>query len=385
MSNKRIFYAISQLGIKSDGDAGQFTEVHGVQSCGITTNYNLTQTFEFGKISLYANIEDLPDVQLTMQKVLDGYPLIYHLATQDAPNPTLVGRSASSFVAALAIFPDTNTNAEGLPASEVVMSGQFVNSISYTFPVEGNATEDVTSAGNTKIWANDSRIQNPGGAPAPGFSGAIDINDEPIGVGRLGRKESIVFVPNVAPSADVNGSYADPDCTVLPREVHGITTIGLNPVDSDGNFAAHIQTITVSVDLNRQALNELGHLKPYTRYANFPVEVTTDVAVISVSGDMVSANEQGILSTGVGCGSFRGNLYNGTIRVATCEGTRVYCGTKNKLRSINYTGGDTGGGNVEVTYSFSNFNDCTVMHSGDPNPNTPCLWVNRFASLVDMP
>jgi len=384
MANKRIFYAITQVGIKADGDAGQFDEAHGVQSCGITTNYNLTQTFELGQISLYANTEDLPDVQLTMQKVLDGYPLLYHLCTQGSTTttPTLVGRSASSFVAALAIFPDTNTHATGQPGSQVTLSGQFVNSVSYTFPVEGNATEDLTCGGNIKLWANDTRILNAGGAPVAGFTGAFTNTDAPIGVGGIVRKESIIFDTSVT-SGDLNSMIADPNCTILPSEIFGISTSGVNIKDSDGNYPAHIQNISVSVDLNRQALNELGHLKPYTRYANFPVEVTTEVSVISVSGDMVSANEQGILSTGTGCGSFRGNLRNGTIRIATCEGTRIYCGLKNKLRSVNYTGGDTGGGNVETTYSFSNFNDLTVIHSGDPHASGGTWWTNRSSYLIN--
>ena len=58
-----------------------------------------------------------------------------------------------------------------------------------------------------------------------------------------------------------------------------------------------------------------------------------------------------------------------TIRVATCEGTRIYLGRKNKLSSVNYSGGDAGGGNVSVSYTFTTFNDFTVMHSGDPHSN----------------
>ncbi len=377
-ANKRIFYAVTQAGIKADGDAGQFEEIHGLQSCGITTNFNLIQVFELGQISLYANIEEIPDVQLTFSKVLDGYPPVYCLATVAAPTPTLVGRSAVSFVAALAIFPDTNTHATGNPGSEVQMSGQFMNSVSYTFPVEDNATEEITSAGNHKVWANDSKIVL--GAPAATFVGAFTNTDAPIGVGGISRRQSIQFATTVT-SGDLNNMIADPDCTILPVEVHGITSSGKNVADSNGFYAAHIQSISCSVDLNRQQINELGHLGPYTRYANFPVEVTCDISVISISGDMVSATENGIYSTGVGCGNFRGNLRNATIRVASCEGTRVYLGLKNKLQNISYAGGDTGGGNVTVTYSFRNFNDFTVMHSGDPNSNF--TWANRAAYLIN--
>ena len=55
--------------------------VHGLQSVGITTNFNLEQAFELGQIEIYENIEGTPDVEVTLEKVLDGDPLIYHLAT----------------------------------------------------------------------------------------------------------------------------------------------------------------------------------------------------------------------------------------------------------------------------------------------------------------
>ncbi len=378
MANKRIFYAIQQAGIKADGFAGAFEEIHGLQTCGVTTNYNLTQVFEYGQISSYAVIEELPDVQLTFNKVLDGYCPVFLLATSDAPTPTLVGRSASKFLAALAIFNDTNTHATGMPGSEVVCSGQFPASISYSFPVDGNGTEDMTSAGNHKLWARDSKVVL--GAPAPSFTGAFTNTDAPVGLGGIVRRNSIQFDTTVT-SGDLNGMIADPDCTILPTEVFGISSSGKNAIETGQNRVVHVQSITTSVDLSREALNELGHLGPYTRYANFPVEVTTDITVISISGDMVSATENGIYSTGVGCGYYLGNLRNGTIRIATCEGTRVYLGLKNKLQNISYAGGDTGGGNVTVTYSYRNFNDFTVMHSGDPNANFN--WASRAAYLIN--
>ena len=42
-------------------------------------------------------------------------------------------------------------------------------------------------------------------------------------------------------------------------------------------------------------------------------------------------------------------------------GTVLNLGTANKLSSVSYTGGDTGGGNATVTYAYSNFNDLTVQ------------------------
>ena len=56
MANNRIFYACQQVGLKPDGSTDAFSVVHGVQSVGITTNFNLSQVFELGQISIYENI-----------------------------------------------------------------------------------------------------------------------------------------------------------------------------------------------------------------------------------------------------------------------------------------------------------------------------------------
>ena len=155
MANKRIFYAIQAVGIKEHDVGGAATFVHGVQSIGITTNFNLEQVFELGQLAIYENIEDLPDVEVTLTKVLDGYPLIYHLATTEATGPTLVGRSNARCTVELAIYSDTQESASGAAGSLVECSGMYVSSLSYNFSLDSNFTEDVTLVGNSQVWAND--------------------------------------------------------------------------------------------------------------------------------------------------------------------------------------------------------------------------------------
>ena len=82
------------------------TAAHGVQSVGITTNFNLEQAFELGQIQIYENIEGLPDVEVTLEKVLDGYPLLYHLATPNPESVGLVGRGKARADVALGIYSD---------------------------------------------------------------------------------------------------------------------------------------------------------------------------------------------------------------------------------------------------------------------------------------
>lgn len=376
ISNKRLFYASKQIGLKADGDTGAPVEIHGAQSAAISTNFNLEQVFELGQISIFSNIENIPDVQVTLQKVLDGYPLIYHRATIAATSPTLAGRSTAKSIFVMSLFSDTADSANGTPGAEVECSGMFVSSLSYAFPVDGNFTEDVTLVGNSKVWKKDPKYAS---APTTfSFNGAFTTNaDAPIGSGGVNRRKQFIFTPADGSPLDINDMVADSDCSILPPEVWGISDSGVNEKTNGQDYDAHIQSVTCSVDLGRDPINELGRFAPYTRTAQFPVQVTCEITAIATSGDMISATEDGIIDGGGGVCTNGGNLRNRTIRIATCEGTRIYLGVKNKLASVNQSGGDAGGGNETVSYTFNNFNDFTVLHSGDPNASGSAWWTNR--------
>ena len=350
MANNRIYYAIHQVAI------GQTpTPVHGVQTVGITTNFNLEQVFEMGQLAIYQNVENVPDVEVTINKVLDGYPLVYVSATEQgtptAVNPTIAGRQNARANVQLSVFSDTNTSSSGTAINAVTCSGMYVSSVSYTFPVDGNFTEDVTLVGNNKVW---------GGTPTGSFGGN---NDSPLATQGVGRRQFLKM-----------GSCR------FPSQIPGITASGINAPVANRGFSTHFQNITVNCDFGREAIQELGTFAPYHRYVTFPVEVTSEFEVIAVSGDMINATESGYYKatsvaaadagtysvagpSDTGC-AYRFNLLNQTIFLETCEGTRIYLGTKNKLTSVNYTGGDTGGGNATITYSYTTFNDFVVAHSG---------------------
>jgi hypothetical protein len=370
-TNNRLFYAVHQAGIKTESET-DFTVIHGLQSASVTTTFNLEQAFELGQLSLYENIENIPDVEVNLTKVLDGYPLIYHLATKDATTPTLTGRANAKSLFALALFDDTADGAAGTPRSEMQASGMFTSSLGYNFPVDDNFTEDVTLVGNNKVWVDDANIV--GADPWTGightFTGAFASLDGPIGSGGVNRRENMIFDFDAGVGLDTNSMVADSDATILPPEVFGISSSGSNEKSNGIDFDAHLSSITVSADLGRDSSNELGRKGPYHRYVNFPVEVTCEIQATAGSGDMVSATEKGIYTpdTTDPCID-EGNLKDRTIRISTCEGTRIYLGAKNKLNSVNYAGGDVGGGNVTVSYTFTTFSDLTVMHSGDPNTN----------------
>lgn len=350
MPNNRIYYAVQE--VKLGSTTGTIKPVNGLQTVGITTNFNLEQVFEMGQLAIYQNVENVPDIEVTLNKVLDGYPLIYVMATENgtsipgvptAVDPSIAGRQNARCDMRLSIFKDTATSISGVvPETVVTCSGMYVSSVSYTFPVDGNFTEDVTLVGNNKVWG------------AGTGTGAIPKNDSPQSTTGVGRRQFLKM-----------------DTSRFPSQIPGINSSGVNTLLPGGSgYSTHFQNITVSCDFGREAIQELGTFAPYHRYVTFPVEVTSEFEVVAgESGDNINATESGYYNaqgtpytTGNAC-SVRRNLLDQTIFLETCEGTRIYLGTKNKLTSVNYTGGDTGGGNVSVTYSYSTFNDFFVAHS----------------------
>ena len=85
-TNKRIIYAQQAIALSPDATAVNVSKqagdiAFGVQELGIATNFRNTPYFELGQLEIYEDVEELPDVELTLSKALDGRPLLYHLAT----------------------------------------------------------------------------------------------------------------------------------------------------------------------------------------------------------------------------------------------------------------------------------------------------------------
>lgn len=332
--NRRVFYPIYCLGVAKDGFTS-FTSVHGLQSIGLTTRFNLQHVFEIGQLDEYASIEDVPDVEATCEKVLDGYPLIYHLATNGSTDATLVGRSVKKCQLAVSYFGDTQTAASGTPIRQVTMSGMFPSSLTYTFPVQGNLSESVTLVGNDKNWKTSSFT----------YTGGFNNTDAP--PSGIQRRQHVLF-----------GSGAGK--TVLPTELPNMTNFGgsgYNLLTSDGSFTSHIQSIRVTTNLGRTPLYELGKRTPYHRTVDFPVEVRTDIESYCDSGDGIAANSE------------TDNITDQSIWIRISTGTVFDLGNGNKLTSISETGGNAqqGGGNRSLTFSYMNFSNLTITDPADPS------------------
>ena len=152
--NDRIFYACQAVVIQAPtGTAVSNTNVvRGLQSVGMSSNFTLDQVFEIGQLEISENIEDISDVEVTLEKVIDGEPLIFNLASNGACKTDLVTASKNRCDVYLAIYDDATSNATGVARNVCWNSGMYTSSVSYSYSVDGNATESVTLVGNDKFW-----------------------------------------------------------------------------------------------------------------------------------------------------------------------------------------------------------------------------------------
>jgi len=222
MANNRIFYSALGLAFSKIGEQS-FIAAHGVQSASIQTTIPLQKIFELGQISVYENIEQVPDVEMTCEKVLDGYPLLYHLATNGAASPTLTGRSNVRSIVGLAVFSDLQDSASGDSIAEVQMSGMYPSSISYTFSVGDSARESLGLVGNHKVWSTTSN--------AISSDIEFDNTDEPLALtipnsGGVQQQEDVIFdIPAGATTSEVDSvQIIDAMTTVLPPDIDGISS-----------------------------------------------------------------------------------------------------------------------------------------------------------------
>ena len=387
-TNNRVFYATQGVAVGDINATGvqdpyqsrgatmsdltdELAVVHGLQSIGVTTNFNLEQIFELGQLSLYENREDIPEIEVTFEKLLDGYPVVYHLSTVDATNPTLTGRGNARADVRCVIGYDTEdqiqTGGTNSGVAELYCSGMYISSVSYSLPTDGNFTESTTLVGNDKQWFTGTDtgglLNDDNGVLDAVFDTNLFGSDAPVGANSsVLRRENVVV--GSAGSTLAGGTVFR---TVVPDFIEGTTTgatgvagagsntgIQTNCSEIPDGGGVYLNSFSCSVDLGRESINQLGKRGPYYRYVSFPVDVTTDIEVTAIGGDNIDAAEES------------NNLSDHSIQMVLDDSTVIQLGNKNKLTTVTYGGGDAGGGNATISYSMTNSNDFVVLHSGDP-------------------
>lgn len=392
MSNKRIFYASQGVHLQpvTTGNAHDYrkpsnyttysywVQPRGLQSAGITTNFTSDPVSQLGTLKIYAQTETSPEVEVSLSKLIDGTAPLYSICTATPNGATLtsinkdITEIANNMVnVRFAVFSDTLPYATGTALYHTLCSGMYLSSVAYNFTVDGNGTEEITLVGSNKTWSL--------GGNVPGTVESLDSDDNatPYGTGTafLARRQyvAITGVPVTPPTRDSSGKITSPEtivACVLPTGTNagpggggGIPVVGVSPADKK----PIIQSIAINANFNRENINELGFFGPYYKYMTLPVEVTSEFEIISTSGDLVNADDFDYVTDS--CTTSFSNLDYKEIVIKVCGATEndslvIDLGKKNKLTSVNYTGGDTGGGNVTTTFSFQTFNKLNVIPIG---------------------
>jgi hypothetical protein len=325
MANKRIFYASHAVAVNSG-------VVQGAQSVSVDTNFNLEQVFQLGRLEVYDNIQTDPEVQVTINKALDGHKLIWtlSLANHVAPPATdgciVVHANDKSSVSLTVGREEDSVVDDAFATSYINMTGCFVDSLTYTFPVEGNFTEEVTFVGSHK--AHTSATDGPASANPQVLLG---------GIGGVLRRQNFNLGNTLK----------------LPVEVQN----------------RKLSNVTISTSFNREKMFALGQFSPFHRFVNFPIEITTTFDVIAEDvADGGNALFDEITTNCSGRGYQKQNIY---IPICDVSGNIIYAfnlGSGNALQSISYSGGDTGGGNVTETFTYIGYNTlCIYDENGDNN------------------
>lgn len=310
MANQRTFYACQAVALTpltpSAGGgtetftAGQQQFVHGVQSIGFNSTFNVENIFELGQLELYDTNLTSAEVEVTIEKVLDGRKTSWGIISGGATALAEAAKQRANLD--FVIYADTGNAGAGGEQLSIKCTGMYVNNVSYSFPVEGNATESVTLIGNHKEWSD----------------------------GSLTPPNSVTQGTDTA--------------SVLKRKDITVTAPG----------GAKRQNLSISLNLNREPVYQLGQFAPYARFATYPVEVTAEIEEILTdtagqdtftdATDEVPVKDQTISVT---AGSLTVNL-----------------GDKCFLSSSSQSGGDASGGNATLTNSYTTYNTFTVTDNG---------------------
>lgn len=309
MENNRVFYACQSVKL---GD----TTLKGVQSVGINSTFNFEQVFQLGQVEIYENIEGVPEVEFTIERALDGNSSLYSLMGGNATDPgaSILAVGNASTTGILSVYADDNDSSSPV-LTAVKATGLFVSNWSCNINLDGASTESMSLIGNHQEWALTDNAGNVTGSEASVI-----------------KRQSL----------DENST--------LPYGV------------------SKLQSITASVDFGREDLQQLGSKYPYFKAPTFPTEITSEFVYLATDSiDIPSIPGQG--------GS--DNLNDVTCKediiillneiTPDCAGTAgtalaytINLGTKNRLTGAQYGGGDAGGGNATVTYSFSTYNELKV-------------------------
>lgn len=326
-TNKRIYYACEAVflqAVKSMPGGGfqvqgAYEPMNGVQSVGMTTNFNLEKIFNLGQLAQYDTIENNPEVEVTINKIFDGsMPLYIKCIGGGMTSGSLVEWANNRVNMKFGVYDDkSERSVSGSGVSHIEATGLYLQSVNFSFPTDGNATEDVTLVGNHKKYYST----------AAGTYSNADVKAHTTVRRWKFNKEACVFPDDMNSDAFTN--------------------------------------VTVSVDLNREPVYTLGQFEPYIRTVTFPVEVNTEIETLAQDLDTKELTE--VLYSCAGSNVPEDIYHQITFVICGADAGNSFTldlGAKNRITSISYGGGEAGGGNLTTTFSYTTDNALTVTTAG---------------------
>lgn len=350
--NQRVFYASHDVQLLNTNNLGSIEGafvttlsggvIQGAQSVGLDTNFGGSdQLFQLGRLEAYDSTLTAPEVQMTISKSLDGWPLIWHHLIGTFEPATLLDMVNAKATARLTVGNDTDefmqqnaihagNKCEG--GATIEMTGCYLTSFNYTFG-DGVFSEEITIQGASKS--------------------ITDTNN---------------LAPKYAPLGDTQyWTSGGQGGNVLSRQNFLQSSSTLPSLIADEK----ISQITISGDLGGEQLFQLGSFYAVDRQSPLPVNITVQFDVIADSHDCVGVAIESVAE----CASPTGLTGKEPIDLLFCnsDGSAVYdfdfrswenntAKPTAKLDSVSYSGGDTGGGNVTITYTYIVANILDIMY-----------------------
>lgn len=378
--NDRITYSNQIIGISEPNVSGtkvtsprgpRLHVLHGVQSVDINTKFNTQKVMEFGQSDPYEIAEDIAEIELTVTKVLDGYPLIYTTATcsildsgflslglpNSRTSDTLLSRLNNECGVHLGIFSEyDDTINEKNAITQSYMSGMKVSNIQYSLNTSEPATETITFLGLHKEWDSGNMPVLIDSGNTHGFQNwKYYLTDEPGGsklkTGGVTRRENFDMKESIIPASIIK--TFNPKLNMLntiPEKGNGQHS-GINNI--------HINSISINISPSYEDLLELGNRSPFAKKLITPVNISCEIEILANSGDFVNVLSRGSRELAASSRTSGNNTTYETINIALNNGYVFNLGNKNKLTSVNYTG-SVNGGNSTIIFAYENFNVFTI-------------------------
>ena len=345
-TNNRIFYACQAVYVDD-------VYLHNVQAVGLDYGADVKALGDTGRTQQQINLYSKPEITITIQKEIDS-----------AADPFYSPALHNSYEAAYILKPG-NIGTCGWDTTpikeydiEITYGGDdlsgavdyitlkycLLTEISYSIDVAGRMTEDLTFVTKNLIES---------GSASPPYLG-----------------ESGVLLRG----ADLDTRSKDGDGELLfrlPTEVKNI--VDIPEVDLDGDtisVARAVQSISASVSLDYGELTDVGKWRGSDetddpseqnkwRYVTTPITVNCEIGATvrkSVQRDILMKDTNFMTTFPTSDREIRIVVGKGETRFV------IDLGSKNHLTSIGFSGGDTGGGNVEASFSYSNTNNDFVTY-----------------------